>query len=623
VQKTRIVLVALALAWPAAARADGGAPVTIHGQSYSPYEKESLDQALVDLHAEIDPSPDGKIYEGAEIVTLEVLEERDPTQGWGIERASGEKLPANDILNALHTTSKHYVIGREILLVTGTPYDQALVDQTARNLRGLSQLSLVILVPIKGSAPDRVRLLAVVKDVWSLRLNSDIQIGSGGLESLLLQPTESNLAGTHQTANVSFLLLPLSYELGAGYTERRLAGTRYGLTTSASGIVNRDTGRTEGSAGSVTLALPLYSLRQEWAWSIGAAWRDEEIRRYVNAELSAYDSPRTPNVNDVIPFDYRGRRATETLSVTRSFGYEQKNDFSGGFEMNLRQFRFDDDPSRFNATALQDFVTKNVPVGDTRAGPFLQWRSYQNNFLEVLDVETLALQEDYRLGQDIQARVYPVSTIVGSSRNFVGAYLGLQYTWAVGTGLVRASAESITEYQTSASNVNGLKSDVGLSDASGAGHVRFVSPRLPFGRFVVDAAGLDRYKNYLNRLTYLGGNSRLRGYPSNFYVGKDWVAGNVEYRTRPLEVLGSELGAALFYDVGDAFDDPAKIRLKQSVGLGFRFLFPQLDRFVLRGDLGFPLVKDPGVSAVGFYLAFQQAFGLDTIAGPPGSALGQ
>src|SRR5262249_40191675 len=154
----------------------------------------------------------------------------------------------------------------------------------------------------------------------------------------------------------------------------------------------------------------------------------------------------------------------------------------------------------------------------TRAGPYLQWRNYQNNFLEVLDVETLGLQEDYRLGQDIQVRVYPVPTLLGSSRNFVGAYLGLQYTWALGTGLLRLSAESVTEYQTSASSANGLRSPAGLSDASANGHVRLVSPRLPFGRFVVDAGGLDRYKNYLNRLTYLGGNSRLRGYPSNFYV---------------------------------------------------------------------------------------------------------
>src|SRR5262249_7386142 len=137
-------------------------------------------------------------------------------------------------------------------------------------------------------------------------------------------------------------------------------------------------------------------------------------------------------------------------------------------------------------------------------------------------------------------------------------------------------------------------------------------------------AGLNRYRNYLNRLTFLGGNSRLRGYPSNFFVGKDWAAANVEYRTRAIEVLGSLFGAAVFYDVGDAFNGVDNFRAKQSAGAGFRFLFPQLDKLVLRGDFGFPLPpRDPGVAPVGFYLAFEQAFPFPGISGGPGSALGQ
>ncbi len=603
------VLVAL---WVAPTRADEAPPETTRATSYSAYEQESLDAALAQLGTTIESHPEGKIYEGPEIVTLEVLEERDPLDGWGIDRFDGSKLSLNTIFNALHTTSKHYVVEREVLLESGRLYEQALADQTARNLRGLAQLSLVIVVPIRGSAADRVRLLIITKDVWSLRLNSDIQVGSGGLESLLLAPTESNLAGTHQTVFTRLFLVPNSYSLGAGYTVRRLGGSHAVFSSDVSVILNRSTGRGEGTCGSVGVSLPLYSMRQDWAWSVGTSWRDEVIRRYVNARLSTYDAKATPDVKDGIPFEYRGRRLTEVASATRSFGYRQKNDISFGAEVNIRDFR-PDDLSRFDPAAASEFVTRNVPVSDNRAGPFLQWRSYQNRFLEVLDVETLGLQEDYRLGHDVLTRVYPVTTALGSSRNFVGGYLGLQYTWALGSGLLRAAVESTTEAEVSR-----------LSDASVGVHLRWVSPRFTFGRFVVDGAGLNRYRNYLNRLTYLGGNARLRGYPSNFYVGKDWAAANVEYRTRPLQVLGSQLGAAVFYDVGDAFDGVDALRPKQSVGVGFRFLFPQLDRFVLRGDLGFALPpRDAGVAPIGFYLAFQQAFGLDTINGPPGGALGQ
>jgi hypothetical protein len=61
---------------------------------------------------------------------------------------------------------------------------------------------------------------------------------------------------------------------------------------------------------------------------------------------------------------------------------------------------------------------------------------------------------------------------------------------------------------------------------------------------------LNRYRNYLNRQTFLGGDGRLRGYPSSYFVGKDIIAYNFEFRSRPLEILSCQLGTAAFYDVG-------------------------------------------------------------------------
>jgi hypothetical protein len=78
-----------------------------------------------------------------------------------------------------------------------------------------------------------------------------------------------------------------------------------------------------------------------------------------------------------------------------------------------------------------------------------------------------------------------------------------------------------------------------------------------------------------------------------------------------------ELGAAAFYDVGDAFDGWSNLRPAQSVGLGLRTLFPQLDRLVFRADFGFPMGESshlPGVAPFSFFIAFGQAFGLPTAA---------
>ena len=57
-----------------------------------------------------------------------------------------------------------------------------------------------------------------------------------------------------------------------------------------------------------------------------------------------------------------------------------------------------------------------------------------------------------------------------------------------------------------------------------------------------------------------------------------------------------QLGGALFYDSGDAFDGFSNLHLKHSVGVGMRLLIPQLDRTVFRVDWGVPL-EPPGQDA--------------------------
>src|SRR5262249_9739234 len=156
---------------------------------------------------------------------------------------------------------------------------------------------------------------------------------------------------------------------------------------------------------------------------------------------------------------------------------------------------------------------------------------------------------------------------LGSSRNFLGTYAAAMYTVGVGDGLLRGSVESTIEAESKR-----------LSDAWWEVELGAVTPRLGFGRFVFDGGLLSRYRNYLNRYSYLGGDGRLRGYPSNYFLGKDVLVYNVEFRSRPLEILSCQLGAAAFYDAGHAANGLENLRLRHSVGLGFRALLPQLDR---------------------------------------------
>jgi hypothetical protein len=602
-----VALGALALLVSSAAYGQAPPPPALRAQVYSPYEQETIDGALKTFGATREPDPEGKIIERIDILPLDVIEQRDPAPRW---------------VNVFHATTRKYVVRREMLLHEGDAYQQVLIDETIRNLRRLPQLSLVLVVPTTGSAPDRVGVIVVTKDIWSLRPNWNFVATSGGLELLQAVPAEINVLGTHQIASGNFILDPASVTIGLGYRIPRIAETRVVLQTNANVIWNRATGAVEGSYGSLVAGQPLYSALTDWSWDSSVVWQDYVARRFVNAHLSEFrDGPSVDCVASptrCVPFEFRARAYVTTLELTRSFGWDTKHDFTFAASVDRRTYRTDfpgADPQ-----AVADFAAAYVPLSDTRVGPSVQYHTYTKRYLRVIDFDTLALQEDYRLGHDIFLRVYPLAKALGSSRNVLGFYGAAQYSVALRDGLFRLGLESITEPDSDR-----------LADASITPFAHLVSPTFAgFGRFVFDASLLYRFRNYLNQTTFLGGDDRLRGYPTNFFIGENVMAYNLELRTRPLEIFTLQLGAVAFYDVGDAWSgDFGNFTPFQSVGFGLRTLFPQLDRIVFRGDIGFPVerVVDPGTGAViapyAFIISLGQAFGAPTVGPLPALPTGQ
>ncbi len=580
-----------------------------HGFGYSAYERESIAMLQKKLDVPIDAAPEGKTIESITCERLDVFERRD-------------FLPRIFLfVNALHATTRDNVIRREVLQHVGDPYSALLMDETARNLRGLPQLSLVLVVPFRGSTPDRVRVVVLTKDVWSLRLQWDVQLTNGGLQELVLQPAETNLLGLHHTLGANFLYQPLSTSLGAFYYIPRLAGTHVALNASANGILSNQTGSPEGSFGGVSAGQPLWNTRTKWAWAANAAWRDEITRLYSSAALAYYHSPAVPLQSAIgsvpnpnrptpwpptanIPYEYASHLSQASVAVARSFGWALKNDFTLSLEASHRVFRTPD-LSHYDPAAVADFTSQFLPVSDDRAYPALEWRTYTTSFLHVLDMETLGLQEDVRLGHFVDVKLYPVLNTTSTRGRFLGVYAEAGYTIPIRDGVLRLDVQTTTE--TSFDNV--LQ---GVIDATSY----FASPRTPIGRVVFSARIVDRYQNYLNQITYLGADTRLRGYPSSYFAGKDMVVANLEYRTRPFEIWKVQLGGVAFYDAGDAFNGFSSFRPVHDVGFGLRALFPTFDRIVFRADVGFPISASPIPASVGpatFFVTFGQGFPLPSL----------
>ena len=557
--------------------------------TYSAYERETIDAALEDLHGEVDPSPEGKRIERIEIVTLEVIEDRDPV------------VPK--FFNVFHTTTRKWVIKDELLLQEGEPYDSERASESARNLRKRRQVSLVLVVPLRGSRPDTVRLLVITKDVWSLRLNTDFQFYQGELIRLLLQPAEENMFGTHKMVGALFVLEPDTYSLGGVFIDRRVAGSRIQGTLAANVIVNRESGKPEGSFGTLYYGQPLFSAETKWAWKTMISWYDEILRAHIGTRLRTYDSPSTA-ADDRIPYMYDAGRWFSAYSVTRSFGRRYKHDLSTGVEIDRRRYKTRDTEG-FSPIAVADFRRTEMPISDTRIGPFVQLRSYMSEYHHVLDFDTLGLQEDFRLGHEAVVRLYPALREVGSSRDMLGTHAALGYTLTLGDGLARVLGASTIE-----------KSTVAKTDATLQLNTRWVTPRLGFGRFVYDALLLNHHENYLNDRLTVGGDGRLRGYAPQAFIGKDLVASNLEYRSRPIQLWSVQVGGAVFYDAADAFDGFGDLDLKHGAGVGLRAVFPQAERLVFRADWGVPLETEGPHFPGALFVAFGQAFGVPTLPTP-------
>ncbi len=574
------------------------ASATPADEEYSDYEQETLDLVLESRGVTLDPQPAGKRIVGIDVEVLDVIEERDP---------------APNFLNWFHANSRDHVIRRELLFLRGERYEQQLARESERNIRALRQESLVIIAPLATGEPDTVRVLVIAKDIWSLRLNSDYRFQGGALEYLMLQPSEENLAGTHRRVLAQVIYEPDTLSFGGKAYEPRLAGSRTLAAVDGNVIVNHATGEIEGSFGDVQYGLPLYSTRQKWSWGAVASWHTEVSRRFIGTNQASFDRDPDDGVDDGIPYQWDSEIIAGRVSATRSYGTDVKSDVTFGAEAQRSVFRTPD-LGAYDPAAARAFVDSELPMSDTRNGPFVQYHLYLNSFASLLDMETMSLQESYVLGPELYLRFYPVAEVFGSTRNFFGYRATMAYSLKVGDGFGRGYVSGTLEAEPRGEAIYDSLVQTGF---------RYVSPRFVIGRLVHDGTMAFRGHNFSNSFVTLGGGGRLRGYASGLFIGDHLLASNLEFRSRAFSLWTVQVGGALFYDVADAFDEFGQLRMKQGAGFGLRVLFPQLERTVMRVDWGFALTEDrclradqslacdPGMPTSpldGLILTFRQAF---------------
>ena len=294
-----------------------GAAANAEPERLSILEARTLEETAKRLGTSGTPAvaPEGKLIERVDIVVLDVFDEHDPVP---------------DVANVVHAKTRDWVIRQELLFDAGDPYSEKWADETARNLRKIRQLSLVLVVPIEGSAPDRVRVLVITRDVWSLRLNWDFAgtAGKGGptITKLVINPSEENFLGTHTSVGALFTLDAGSYSVGASASKRRLFGTDLEVNALGGVVFGRVNNEAEGAFGLFTYGSPIRTTTDHWGWGTGIAFRDDIARRYdVDGGVERFDAEVTPE-DDELPIEYTRERFVGGVEVVRSFGQHDKYD---------------------------------------------------------------------------------------------------------------------------------------------------------------------------------------------------------------------------------------------------------------------------------------------------------
>lgn len=552
--------------------------------------------------ADIDPQPEGKIVEAIRIDASKVILPGD--------LPASSKLPWT-LLNRFHVRTRDEVIAREVLFRVGEPFRRDLFEESGRNLRTLFILSVARLVAVRGSLPDRVIVLVVTKDQWSLRLNTSFAIDQARLDAFGFQLAEHNLIGRNKRVSFDFTLDPGRYGFGGSYTDPRIWGSRHALKIVGMAFFNRRTNDVEGGQLAFSIGRPLFALRTRFSWEAQLTYI-QDIQRYFSGGDLFLRRVGPAGMEESVPDVFTRRVILSSAKLTYSTGLVRKANFSVGFRVQDSRYGLPVDfPAEISPAARAAYAAI-LPRSESASGPFVSLDLFTARFVRLQNIQTLALSEDFRLGPQLTLEARFAARHFGLNSDFgeVTANFSDQRYFRDNLFLIGAQA--------------GLRVQSGVYPGSRLVNqyvlltVRETSPKFGplrlhlYGRIHLRAHDLDN-----QRLT-LGSDSALRGFAPRQFQGNSQYRVNAELRTTALNLWTVHVGGVLFYDGGDApvalnnYDRSGTFRragYHQDVGIGARILLPQFNRDVVRLDLAFPFERDPmGAYVPRFSAEFGQAF---------------
>jgi hypothetical protein len=529
-----------------------------------------------------DPAP------GAGIPTLEALEAAGAVIG-------EIRINAQDIFdlddprennwlfgaaNSLHIRTRPETIRGQLLFRGGERLSVRVIEETERLLRGNSYLHDVDIRPVAWR--DGVVDLEVrTRDSWSLAPSASVKY-AGGTSSGGASLRDYNLFGTGMSFSIA---RHSSSAVSTAGGTRRVVDTDFsypyafdGHTTLAYGQSTFD----EGSTHSVLLDRPFYALDSRWAAGTTATTDDRVLASYAGGAVAA---------------QYRRRQDRADAAAGWSPG------LVGGWAHRISAgLRYEQEEHRVEPGLA---APAQLPGDRTLVAPFVRYEAVEDNFRQVSNLDQIARPEYLALGWHSILEFGRAVTGLGSTQtaSLYAVTLSKGFHFAADSTLL-ASASLSGEYADGRSDRQRLSTSARYYQRRGSSTVYYLS-------LAGDATNFSDATQFLS----LGGDTGLRGYPSNFQLGARRVLFTAERRFYsdwyPFRLF--RVGGVVFYDVGRAWGGPyqntAEKHSPGDVGFGLRVLSARAATgTTLHMDFAFPIERDPGVKAFQFTLQSKTRF---------------
>ncbi|MBX3619535.1 MAG: hypothetical protein KF891_06045 [Rhizobacter sp.] len=488
-------------------------------------------------------------------------------------------LPEEDkalfrLANALHIDTRESTLRQLLLFKTGDNFDPRLLQETERVMRSTGYLRDAVIRPL-ACVNGEAEIEVLVQDVWTLKPGVSFS-RKGGKNSTSIGIEDSNLFG---------LGTQLALDLKSGvdrntrvlsYHDPLLGGRRLDLR----GEYARNS---DGSVNALGLERPFYALDTHWSAGISG-------RRETRID-SAYEQGQVVG-------QYQTRERIGKVYAGHSQGLQDGwvTRWSGGWTH---------DEHLATPIVSDTMTTVTAPADRRLVYPWVGVELVQDAFQETRNQDQIGKTEDVALGWHVQASFGLARPAFGADRN--AGVFGLTFSkglqpWPGHTFLFDGSAVGRWEHE-------------GLAGTLFSGSARYYLRQSMRRSFFMSLAADRAVNPDADQQVLLGGDSGLRGYPLRYQSGKGRWLFTAEQRwfTEWYPFRLFNVGGAVFYDMGRAWDQDARTQTPQGllrdVGLGLRLGNSRSAiGSVVHIDLAFPLDGDASIKKVQLIVEAKRSF---------------